>query len=371
MPLLHIVLLAALAAGSPQAQPPSPKEALDGIDPVVLLTTGKELTGKADLKVVRNQFVYLFTTPETRAAFEKSPAKYEIQLSGACARMGGGVTGNPADYAVVDGKIYIFGSDDCHKKFVAAPARFLPKPAPAMPTASAAVSQGRALVERAVKAIGGAATLDAVTTYVETSSQVQKRPTGDVPVTLKTMWRFPDSIRAERTATLPDRTTMSSANLITPAGGWFLGQGRAYPQNAEGRANSEAAYYRQLVPLLRARRDPGFKAASLGSATEDGVAVDRVRVRYRAVDATLAIDKASGLVHSVSFTGRGFESEIGAYVVVLGDYRDVSGLRLPFSERALFNGTPDILLTRTLDSITINTALDPALFQPGPGQGGQ
>ena len=55
-------------------------------------------------------------------------------MSGACARMGGGVSGNPADYAVVDGKIYIFGSDDCHKKFVAAPAKFLPKPAPPMPT---------------------------------------------------------------------------------------------------------------------------------------------------------------------------------------------------------------------------------------------
>jgi len=38
-------------------------------------------------------------------AFEKAPEKYEIQLSGACARMGGGVTGNPADYAVVDGEV--------------------------------------------------------------------------------------------------------------------------------------------------------------------------------------------------------------------------------------------------------------------------
>ena len=54
---------------------------------------------------------------------------------------------------------------------------------------------------------------------------------------------------------------------------------------------------------------------------------------------------------------------------MLGDYRDVSGLRLPFSERALFNGAPDMLLTRTIDSITINTPLDPALFEPGPGGG--
>jgi Na+-driven multidrug efflux pump len=36
---MHIVLLAALAAGSPQAPAAGPKEALDGIDPVVLRET--------------------------------------------------------------------------------------------------------------------------------------------------------------------------------------------------------------------------------------------------------------------------------------------------------------------------------------------
>ena len=247
MTFMRIVLLAALAGGSPQAPAAPAKEALDGIDPVVLLTTGKEVTGKASLAVVRDQFQYLFATPENKAAFEKSPEKYQIQLSGACARMGGGVTGNPSDYAVVDGKIYIFGSDDCHKKFVAAPARFLPKPAPPMPSSPTAVSQGLALVERAVTAIGGAQKLDAVTTYVESSSQVQKRPAGDVAVALKTMWRFPDGIRAERTMKLPDRT-MTDANLITSAGGWFIGQGRADPQNAGGRANCDGRVSSSSTP---------------------------------------------------------------------------------------------------------------------------
>lgn len=197
---------------------------------------------------------------------------------------------------------------------------------------------------------------------------MQKRPTGDVPIAVQTMYRFPDGIRAERTMTLPDRT-QTSANLLTPAGSWFIGGGRAYPQSADGRAALEAGYNRQLVPLLRARRDPGFKAASVGGGTDGGVHVDRVRVRYRALDVTLAVDKA-GLVHSMAFTGRGPESEIGGYVLTLGDYRDVSGLRLPFSERASFNGAPDSLLTRTIDAIAINTPLDPALFQAPRAGGG-
>jgi len=370
MPLMHLVLLAALVAGTPQAQPAAPREALDGIDPVVLLTTGKEVSGKADLKVVREQFVYLFATPESKATFEKSPGKYQIQLSGACARMGGGVTGNPADYAVVDGKIYIFGSDDCHKKFVAAPAKFLPGPVPPMPSTTAAATEGRAVIERVVKTIGGAEKLDAVTSYVETSSQVQQRPTGEAQIKVKAIWSFPGGIRAERTTVQGDRT-QTSANLLTPSGGWFLAQDRAYPQSAVGRELAEAGYNRQLVPLLRGRREADFKVASLGSAIENGVAVDRVRVIHQGVDVTLAVDKASGLVRTLSFTGRGLDSEIGSYVVALDDYRDVSGLRLPFSERALFNGQPDTFLTRTLDTIAINAPVDPALFKAPAAGGGR
>jgi YHS domain-containing protein len=366
MLFMNVALLAVLAAGPLQAQTPPPKEALDGIDPVVLLTTGKEVTGKADLKVVRDRFEYLFATAESKVTFEKAPEKYEIQLGGMCAKMGGGATGNPADYAVVDGKIYIFGTDDCHKKFVAAPAKYLPRPAAPMPASEASLSQGRAAIERAVTAIGGAEKLDAVTTYVESSSQVQKRPTGDVSVALKTMWRFPGGVRIERTMTMPDRT-MTSANLVTPAGAWFIGQGRVYPQNAEGRATVERDTARRLVPLLRARNQPGFQAASLGAATADGIAVDRVRIRHGVVDVTLAIEKSSGLVHSVSFGGRGLDSEVGDYTLVLSDYREVSGLRLPFTERAIFDGAPDTLLSRTIDAIAINTPLDAALFQPGPG----
>jgi YHS domain-containing protein len=366
--VISAVFTAALALVPASTQTQPPREALDGIDPVVLLTDGKEVTGKPDLKVTRGRFDYLFSTAETRAAFEKQPEKYEIQLGGMCAKMGGGAGGNPADYAVVDGKIYIFGTDDCHKKFVAAPAKYLEKPAPPMPTSAKDLEQGRALIEKAVKAIGGAEKLDAIATYVETSSQIQKRPTGDVPVSLKTMWRFPGGVRAERTVTAQGRT-ITSANLLTLAGAWFIGQGRVYPQTDNGRKTAEQEFGRQLIPLLRGRHDAGVTAAALGPATVGGVEVDRVRVKNGAVDATLGLDKASGAVHSLAFTSRNADGEVGDYVIVFADPRDVSGLRLPFTQRALFNGAPDTLLTRTLDAITINAPLDASLFEPGTGGG--
>jgi YHS domain-containing protein len=355
-----MLLVLALAAGAAQAQTP-PREALDGIDPV-LLVQGKEVQGKSEFKVSRGRFDYLFATAENKAAFEKDPGRYEIQLGGMCARMGGGATGNPADYFVYNGRIYIFGSDDCHKKFVAAPEKYLPKPVAPMSTDAADARRGRELVDRAVKALGGADRLDAVTTYVETSSQVQKRPTGEAAVTTKTMYRLPADVRVERTVTAEGRT-YTSGGLLTATGSWYVGRDRMYPQLPEARPAAEQEVLRQIVPLLHARNGEGFKAVAVAGSTLDGVTEDRVRIRNGSVDVTLGLEKSSGRIHSVSYIGRGREAELGDVVLVYGDFRDVNGLHLPFSERGLFNGEPYENLTRTLDAIAINTPLEAALFE--------
>ena len=362
--IVTLLLLTAAPAGSQSAA----REALDGIDPVVLLTQGKEVSGKPELKVTRGRFDYLFASADTKAIFEKTPERFEIQLSGACARMGAGVNGNPADYAVVDGRIYIFGSDDCHKRFVAAPAKYLPKPPAPFPTAPADAAAGRALLDRALQSVGGAQRVDTVTTYVESASQVQQRPAGDVTMTIRTLRRYPDEIRVERTMAMGERK-QTSANLVTPAGAWFLGQGRAYPQNADARAASLRDYNRHVLALLRSRRSPQFRAVRLAPAAVDGVAVDRVRIDDGLVDVTLNLDKASGQIHSLSFVGRNMDAEIGDYTILLSDFREVGGLRLPFAERALFNGAPDTFLTRKIDSMSINEPIDDALFQPPAGGG--
>ena len=88
-------------------------------------------------------------------------------------------------------------------------------------------------------------------------------------------------------------------------------------------------------------------------------------MKHGALDVTLGIEK-SGRVRSLSFTGRNLESEIGEYTIVYSDFRDVSGFQLPFVERAAFNNAPDATRSRTLDSIAVNVALDPALFEPKP-----
>jgi hypothetical protein len=99
----------------------------------------------------------------------------------------------------------------------------------------------------------------------------------------------------------------------------------------------------------------------------DGTSVDQVRIQNGVVDVTLGIDTKTGRIHSLAFTGRNMEAEIGDYTLVFGDYRPVNGLRLPFEVRALFDGTPDPLRTVKFESLTINAPVDPALFETPKG----
>src|SRR5262245_34140785 len=91
-------------AGRTYAQRQQPLDALEGLDPV-LLTQGKEAQGEMDITVTRGQFRYMFANAANKAAFEQDPTRYEIQLNGACARMGAPVQGNPDLYAAHNGRI--------------------------------------------------------------------------------------------------------------------------------------------------------------------------------------------------------------------------------------------------------------------------
>jgi len=363
---MHLLIVTALVVLSAGGFQPTTVDALDGLDPV-LLVGGKEVPGKSAFSLTRGEFIYLFSTADTKATFERDPTKYEIQLGGLCAKMGKTAGGNPSDFIVHEGKIYIFGSDDCHKKFQAEPAKYLAAPPAPIPASPNAATRGRQLIERAVAAIGGAARLDALTSYVESFSQVQTRPQGEATIKTRTMWSFPDRVRQERTMALQGKT-MSSATVLAPQGMWFLsGQGQAYPIRSAARPSLEQDFGRHPVAVLRARRSPGFKAVAIGTATVDGVTVDDVRILSGATDVTLSID-SNGRIYGTTFRDRNADGEYGTFSVVYSDFRVVEGLQLPFSARATFNGQPYAAQSVTIDTISLNAPLEVSLFAPkAPG----
>jgi YHS domain-containing protein len=367
---LIVVALTGFTAQAQQSQPAAPDDALDGVDTVILLKEGKEVFGKAPFRSTYGRLNYLFSSAETKAEFDKAPERYAVQMGGLCARMGKTVTGNPSDYLVHDGKIYLFGSDACHKAFAAAPEKYLPRPSAPMPSDPSAAARGQALLEKAAAAMGGAR-LDGLSTYVETTSQSQKRPTGDVKIEIRNMWQFPGAARAERTFPMADGRKVTYGTLLTPSGAFGIGGERPTPVIAEALPSVQQDMWRQVVPLLRGRHEAGVTVAALGSATVDGAVVERVRVRRGGLDVTLNLDPATGRPHSTTFVDRIQSGQFAEITLIYSDFRNVDGLTLPHAERALVDGAPDTFMTRTIDAIAVNVPLDAALFNPSTGTGGK
>jgi putative intracellular protease/amidase/YHS domain-containing protein len=125
--VLFIALSAHIEAPEQQTVTSTPtaaaKLALKGLDAVALIN-GKEEAGDPAITVERAGYLYRFSSDQNRKEFENDPARFEIQMKGDCAAMPG-VEGKPELFAIVNGRIYIFGSTECRVRFAAEPEKYL------------------------------------------------------------------------------------------------------------------------------------------------------------------------------------------------------------------------------------------------------
>ena len=315
---------------------------LEGLDPV-MLSQGKEVQGDMKYKVTRGRFQYLFASEENKAAFEKDPSKYEIQLDGHCARMGAPTTGDPDLYAVHKGRIYIFGSAECQTLFKATPEKYLEVPvAPKSPSAGM-VKRGQELIAKAAEALAPGAKLDQLRSLQRTDVRENK-------VKNNLVLSFPDTLRQE---TIRPNFTLTS--IITPSDSFVVVNNAARPMSEASRAAIYKELNHDLLVLLRARTRPDFKASLSGNGAVD--------VELPGFTTTLGIDPGTGRVVSQTYTGRGPGGVVGQIVINYSDYRTVEGLSLPFKMTATFDGQPFPALSATAEAITVNGQIDPSTFK--------
>jgi YHS domain-containing protein len=85
---------------------------LKGADVTAYFTQGKYVQGNPQFKSVHQGVTFRFASAESKALFDKDPAKYQPQYGGYCANgiVYGIPWGGDADsFRMVDGKLYIFG----------------------------------------------------------------------------------------------------------------------------------------------------------------------------------------------------------------------------------------------------------------------
>jgi len=344
--LIAIVLLACFTTTSSAQNSSSPETLipLEGLDPV-MLSQGKEVQGDLKFKVTRGRFQYLFANAENKATFEKDPSRYEIQLDGACARMGSPTTGNPDLYFVHNGRIYIFGSEECQTAFKAAPEKYLEVPAaPKSPPTAEMVKRGQELIAKAVEALGAGSKLDQLASFQKTELR------GNQVKSILTL-AFPDTLRQEIV-----RPTFTLVSVVTPAESFVLVNNSARPMSEANRTGIYKELNHDLVVLLRARSRSDFKASAAGDGAE-------VEIELPGFTTTLGIDPATGRVIKQSYKGRGPGGVLGQIVIDYSDYRTVEGVSLPFKTAATFDGQPFPALSATTEAITINGPIDPSSFK--------
>ncbi len=89
-----------------------------GFDPVAYFTDGKPVRGKHAIAAAHEGRTYYFATPEHRAMFTASPAKYEPQYGGFCsngAPYAVKLGSDPTQFEVRGGRLFIFGDVQGHE----------------------------------------------------------------------------------------------------------------------------------------------------------------------------------------------------------------------------------------------------------------
>ena len=357
--LIVAIVLFTCCPGSTYAQNSAPTTVtvipLEALDPV-MLSQGKEVQGDMKYKVTRGQFQYIFASAENKAAFEKDPSRYEIQLDGHCARMGAPTTGNPDLYAVHNGRIYVFGSEACQMLFKAAPEKYLEVPAaPKSPPTPEMVKRGQELIAKAVEALGGGARLDQLVSF-------QKKELRGNAVKNTLLLAFPDGLRQETV-----RPSFTLVSVVTPAESFFLVNNTARPMPEDNRTAIYKELNHELLVLLRARTRSDFKASVVSNGALTQSSLEGVDVELPGFNALIGIDPATGRVLSQIYRGRGPGGVLGEIAINYSDFRSVEGLSLPFKVTATFDGQPYPALSATIEEIAINRQIDPASFKkPNP-----
>jgi len=94
--------------------------AVDGYDPVAYFTDGRPVRGTTQHRITHQGYEYRFASAEHLAAFRANPGRYLPQYGGYCAwavAQGYTAPGNPQNWRVVDGKLYLNYNDEVQQRW--------------------------------------------------------------------------------------------------------------------------------------------------------------------------------------------------------------------------------------------------------------
>jgi hypothetical protein len=240
--------------------------------------------------------------------------------------------------------------------------KFAP-PAPESSTGTAvhgsgSAARGAALLEKALRGMGGAAAVDRVASLQLTGEFADPAPGQESRARMVESIFFPDRYRLDLTVgtvTLSTILNRTGAFLETPQGSWRLPEGE--------QRELEKSVMRNPLALLKTRRDPTFDA--LGAAAGE-VAVRQAEqlVILSGGDATtLWLEPDTGRITEMDYTipGGGKQKAPRRRVVRFSDFRATGSLVYPFIAETADDDQPSS--TVRLDSVVVDALMNAGAFE--------
>lgn len=328
-----------LVSSAPPARPPSRVM----IDDAVLVLRGTPKRGTEAFASDYEGTTYLFASAESKADFDRSPATYAAVGAGTCGRTGAlGGMGDARRYAVVEGKLYFFDSDDCMRLFKLEPKRFIEEEDPTPIGDADAQAAGIAAVDRWIAWSGGADAVRAAKRVTQTVTREVEQWGGHWNVTESIEVAWPGTVhRVESWERLPGKNAPMPAGkpetyryeVVTSPSISATSSTQVPPTPlAPSRKRAVERLAAHLpISVMRARLTPeaGFVAVRIGNGKVGAAECDFVATHHDGFTTWLAIEKGSGRLAQVGYTGRDPQARVTRLTLDILAYAGPEQLRLP------------------------------------------
>ena len=235
-----------------------------------------------------------------------------------------------------------------------------PRPAapnvPNVPNGQNGTNGPNDLLLRVVQAKGGLDALKRVRTVVVDAEMSVATPRGATRIPTKTYVVYPDQFRVDATF-----AGQQNIQAYSGASAWIKDPAGVSAAPPAMRSDFAATVRRDTFPMLIAAAEGRLTVRQLPEEGREGVVFKVLEVSGEGLDPVrLYIDKDYRIARQ-TYSTPGPDGRPSHAEEMFSDYRKVDGIDVPFKAAVLRDGKQ--ILDRTLTNVTLNGAVDPALFQ--------
>ena len=219
------------------------------------------------------------------------------------------------------------------------------------PTDAASLAKGKALLERAQQAVGGAGKLAAIKDVTSTGDYLADAGTGGLKAKQTNLWLAPRSFRQQ--SQLP--FGLMIAYYDGKIGGLLQGQNRS-PMSGLQLKHIQGEAFRSYIPLLLSDRDPDRTVNFVGENT--------VEITDKQGNEALLHCDENGLPQSVTYKMAPMQGQPLTIVNTFSDMKEVDGIKMPFKITMTQEGKKAAELT--IQEYKLNQGLTPNDIEKRP-----